>query len=483
MTARRGGGSKRGATLLAAPAFAGLLFIGAAPPAFGQTPPTTAAPEIAPLTVEAEIAATAAAHPDPAEASDALVVVAKRRFSEEDLTGARKTLEAAVVLAGRDTAAPPLALARALGVRSRLNFEAGDYPAAHADVEQALAIRRAASDPDEAEIATLIYDDARAWDAQGQNERAEAAALESYELRRDHLGQVHEKTADSLNLYANALTAQGRHAEADPAYRQVLGMYEVLHGPKDWHVAIVLSNLGNSLRRTGRGRQANALYRRAVAIAEVSGDKVLLAQCLNNYGWYLHTQGDGEKSEAQFRRAMPLAVQIVGPEHAFVGVLHANIGSALIDQGRYAEAEPEFARGLALLEKGMGADSPDIVETLSGYAATLAGLNRSDEAEVYFRRIRTITTARLAPAHPVALSGADGYAAFLLARDRPADALGELRGSLGQLTARSGGGRDWRTAVRGAGPLFERRVEASWRLAAFEQGDVAISATDRASTP
>lgn len=263
------------------------------------------------LSVESEIETVKAAHPEVGEASDALVTVARRRFSEEDLPGAHQTLDAAVGLAG-DTRT--LALARALGVRSRLNFEAGDYPAADADVERALAIRRGGADPDMTEIATLIYDDARAYDAQGMNEQAEAAALESYELRRDHLGQVHQKTADSLNLYA-----EGRHAEADPAYRQVLGMYEVLHGPKDWHVAIVLSNLGNSLRRTGRGRQANALYRRAVAIAEVSSDKVLLAQCLNNSGWYLHTQGDGEKSEAQFRRGLPLAIQIVGPEHAFVG--------------------------------------------------------------------------------------------------------------------------------------------------------------------
>ncbi len=445
-----------------------VILVSSAPVLAEPAPRPSAQTETSPVapSAEAEITAVRAAHADPAEASDALVTVARRRFSEEDLPGARRTLDAAVALTGDGQT---LALARALGVRSRLNYEAGDYPAALADVDRALVIRRAQPEPDIGEIATLIYDRARAFDGQGQNEQAEAAARESYELRRDHLGQVHEKTADSLNLYANALTAQGRHAEADPAYRQVLGMYEVLYGPKDWHVAIVLSNLGNSLRRTGRGRQAAALYRRSVTIAEISGDKVLLAQCLNNYGWYLHTQGDGRKSEAQFLRALPLAQQVVGPDHAFIGVLHANIGYALFDQGKFAEAEPEFARGLAVLEKGTGPDSPDLVETLGGYARTLAALQRSDEAEGLFRRVRAITDARLAPAHPEALKGADAYAAFLLDRDRPADALGELRGSLGQLTTRSGGGRDWRTTVRGAGPMFERRVEASWRLATLEQ--------------
>lgn len=147
-------------------------------------------------------------------------------------------------------------------------------------------------------------------------------------------------------------------------------------------------------------------------------------------------------------------------------MLHANIGSALIDQGKYAAAEPEFARGLALLEKGMGPDSPDLVETLTGYATTLAGLDRADEAEVNFLRIKAITDARLAPAQPVALGGADGYAAFLLDRDRPGEALEQLRGSLGQLTARSaGGGRDWRTTVRGPGRCSSAgsRPAGGWR--------------------
>lgn len=437
------------------------------------------------LSAASEIERIRADHSSPVEASDALAAAARRRFGEDDLSGARAALDAAVALnADADPAVDPsraLALARALGTRSRLNYEAGDYPGAVADAGRGLDLRRALPDPDPAEVATLIYDQARAHDGRGDNELAEAAARESYEIRRDHLGQVHEKTADSLNLYANALTAQGRHAEADPAYRQVLGMYEVLYGPKDWHVAIVLSNLGNSLRRTGRGPQANPLYRRAVAIAEISGDKVLLAQCLNNYGWYLHTQGDGAKAEGQFRRSLDLIVPIVGEDHAFVGVLRANIGYALLDQGRPAEAEPEFARGLAVLEKGVGVESPDLIETLGGSARALSALGRHEAAEVQFRRIDRIAGARLSPTHPEALKGAGAYAGFLLERDRPADALAELRTALAPLTARASGGRDWRTAVRGAGPLFERRVEAGWRLAALETGP-SVSA-DRSSSP
>lgn len=359
-------------------------------------------------------------------------------------------------------------LALPLNLLARIRIDQGRYPEALALIDRGLAVNSRAEPAAPIVQAGLLYDKAKAFDALGRNEEAETTARQSYDLRVAHLGQVHEKTADALNLYANALAAQGRYAEADPAYRQVLGLYEVLHGPKDFHLAIVLSNLGNALRRTGRGREASPLYRRAVSVAEVSDDPVLLAQCLTNYGWYLHTQGDGVKAEIQFRRALDLAIAVAGPDHPFTGVVHANIGHALSDQGRYAEAEPEFARALALLDAGLGPDSPDVVDTLAGYAGALSALGRPGEAEPLFMRARTITMARLAPGHPDSLTEANLFAGFLLDQDRPSDAMAELRTALDALLRRqtnSDGGRDWRTSVRGAGPLFERQVEAAWRLA------------------
>lgn len=438
-----------------------------AAPAVGQTP----APDAAAVqeTTGVEAARALGASGDTAGAVDAWITAASALMAADKVEEAAAAVEAATALS--ETAYGPTApeLIKPLGALARLRQEQGRYPEALALLERALTIG-ATGPADPVREAQLRYDEAKAYDSMGRNEEAETAALASYELRRVHLGQVQEKTADALNLYANALSAQGRHAEADPAYRQVLGMYEVLHGPKDFHLAIVLSNLGNSLRRTGRGREANPLYRRAVSVAEVSGDKVLLAQCLTNYGWYLHTQGDGAKSEIQFRRALALAVEVAGPEHPFTGVVHGNIGYALMDQGRYAEAEPEFALSVKLLEAGLGPDSPDIVDGMSGHAIDLARLDRPDEAEALFRRVLAITSTRLSPSHSDRLDQSDRFATFLLARDRPGEALDELRGSLGALIGQKGGadgGRDWRTSVRGAGPLFERRVEAGWRRAAL----------------
>lgn len=450
-----------------------LAVLTGAVPAGAQTlnGPVTAAP--APPTVDD--AKALAVSGDPAGAVDAYIAAASALLAADKVEEAATAVETATALAETTWGATAPELVKPLGAMARMRQEQGRYPDALALLDRALTIA-ATAPADPVREAQMRYDQAKAYDSLGRNEEAEHAAWASYDLRRVHLGPVQEKTADALNLYANALSAQGRHAEADPAYRQVLGMYEVLHGPEDFHLAIVLSNLGNSLRRTGRGPQAYPLYRRAVSVAELSGDKVLLAQCLTNYGWYLHTQGDGVASEAQFRRALALAIEVAGPEHPFTGVVHGNIGYALMDQGRYAEAEPEFALSVKLLEAGLGPDSPDIVDGMSGYAIDLSRLGRPDEAEVLFHRVLAITTTRLSPSHADRLDQSDRYAAFLLSRDRPREALDQLRGSLAALIGDQGDPRvdkvasqDWRTSVRGAGPLFERRVEAGWRLAAMTQ--------------
>lgn len=402
---------------------------------------------------------------DPQTAADALVALGIERYGVGDAVGAGRAVRAAVEVIEARLGPEATALSHPLAVQARLKLETGDYPGALADLERALALLQGA-DADPLERATLIYDRARAFDLMGRNEEAEVSARESLAIRRLHLGEAHEKTADSLNLVANALTAQGRHAEADPLYRQVLGLYEALYGPDDFHVAIVLSNLGNSLRRTGRAAEAGPLYARAVAIAERADDPVLLAQCLTNQGWFLHVTGDGAAAEAPFRQALALAIEIVGPDHPFTGSARANLGAALADQGRWTEAEAPFREGLAVHEAGVGADSPDLLETLTAYAAVLDRLGRGEAAEALYRRARTIAAARLPPAHAIALSGTEQYAGFLIHRARPGEAVSIMREGLGDLLGQQARGRDWRTRVRGARPLFARQVEAAWTLAA-----------------
>lgn len=404
--------------------------------------------------------------PDPA-ATEAeirtLITQSEARVEAEDPGGAEALVQQALTLAQAHADISPTARAMPLWALGRLRLDQGQYAAALDYGRQAFdVLQRPQVDP--LLYASIAYDQARAFDGLGQHTQTERMAQVSLDLRREVLGPVAEPVADAVNLLANALTGQARHGEADFAYRQVLGVYEVLYGPDDWHVAMALSNLANSMRRSGRFEQAEPLYIQAVKIAEEQNNPVLLAQCLINYGWFLHLKGDGLAAETAFRRALDLALQLVGPDHPFTGVARANLGYALSDQGRWAEAEGPFRDGLVILENRLGADSPDLLETLVGLARVIDVLHGPESAEPLYRRARDLTREQLSAAHGDTLEASEQMAGFLIRHDRSGEALQEVRLSLDALIRVSARGRDWTGRVRGARPLFGRQVEAAWNV-------------------
>ncbi len=208
--------------------------------------------------------------------------------------------------------------------------------------------------------------------------------------------------------------------------------------------------------------QAGAAYARAVGIAEGVDDPFLLAQLLNNYGWYLHLTDRDVEAQPVFERVLAMAVELAGPEHPFTGIARANLAITLSGQGRHAEALPLFAEALAVLEPGLGADSPDLVTTLEERAWALAETGDHAEAEILYRRAQAIVAARLAPGHPEAVRLAGSTADFLSDRGRPGEALAIIRPARRDLFARSGMALEGGDPLRRAAPLFARQVRASW---------------------
>lgn len=396
----------------------------------------------------------------PEEASDAWIEVARLRLSTDRPDGAEEALARAVSVIEEARGDRDPALVRPLQIQGRLFYIQGRYEAALTNIGRARALLEGRSDP--ALVAELLFEEGRALDALGRFAEAETAARVGLGLRMDLLGPDDPLTADTLNQLANALMAQGRFAEAEPVFRRALAIYEGAYGRDSDTVALVLSNLGNVLRRTGRMDQAGAAYARAVGIAEGVDDPFLLAQLLNNYGWYLHLTDRDLEAQPVFERVLALAVELAGPGHPFTGIARANLAITLSGQGRHAEALPLFAEALAVLEPGLGADSPDLVTTLEGRALALAETGADDEAEALYHRSRAIAAARLAPGHPESVRLAGNMAAFLMDRGRPEEALAVIRPARRDLFTRSGMALEGGDPLRRAAPLFARQVRASW---------------------
>src|SRR5258708_6661394 len=71
------------------------------------------------------------------------------------------------------------------------------------------------------------------------------------------------QTAFNLNHQALQLNRQGRYAEAESLYREVLAIHEQILGPSHSEVASVLNNLGDTYRLEGRWDEAEVMLARA----------------------------------------------------------------------------------------------------------------------------------------------------------------------------------------------------------------------------
>lgn len=204
--------------------------------------------------------------------------------------------------------------------------------------------------------------------------------------------QTHPVSADPARAFerAQALEGEGRAAEAESLYRELLasfpGQPPLLHRlalllkgrgalteaesllrraiaavPGE---AVLHNNLGNVLRAGGRSADAVAIYRKAVALDPSYVDAHY------NLGICLEDLGQSEKALAHHRCAVELQPDFA-PARTRIGVL-------LRDQGKLDEALAEFDRVLA--------SNPEQFEALYYRGLTLGAFERFDDACVDLER-------------------------------------------------------------------------------------------------
>ena len=100
----------------------------------------------------------------------------------------------------------------------------------------------------------------------GRHADAEPLYKQAMEIRRTALGEGHPDYATSLNNLAELYRAMGRHAEAEPLYKQAMEIRRTALGEGHPAYATSLNNLAELYRAMGRHAEAEPLYRQAVCI-------------------------------------------------------------------------------------------------------------------------------------------------------------------------------------------------------------------------
>jgi Flp pilus assembly protein TadD len=175
---------------------------------------------------------------------------------------------------------------------------------------------------------------------------------------------------DALHKQIIELERAGKYAEAVPLAQRLIGLQEKASTPG---VANTLNTLAYLYLQQGRHADAEPLYRQLLAIREIAfgPNHPDVAQSLNNLAYLYTENGRYADAEPLCRRSLAIWEKALGPEHPNVGMSLNSLAALYEKQGRYADAEPLYQRSSALQERALGPVHPDVAVSSNN----LAGLN------------------------------------------------------------------------------------------------------------
>lgn len=287
------------------------------------------------------------------------------------------------------------------GVANYRHSTLGDYTAARALFERALAIREKVLGTEHRDTTISMNDLAGLLWAQG--DLASARPLFERTLAiRETVGAKHPATATSLNNLAILLRAQGDVAAARPLFERALAIRESVLGAEHPLTAISLDNLAGLLRAQGDFAAARPLFERALAIQE----KVLGAEhrdtaiSINNLAGLLQAQGDLIAARPLYERALAIEEKVLGAEHPTTASSLSNLAVLLRAQGDLTAARPLCERALAIREKVLGGEHPATATSLNNLARILHAQRNLAAARPLYERALAICEKSLGAEHP-----------------------------------------------------------------------------------
>lgn len=173
----------------------------------------------------------------------------------------------------------------------------------------------------------------------GKRDAARDSYFESYELRKQHIGENAKETLDSYVRYADALERLGRHDEAQKILEAVVAKND--NGNALYpNVGAARINLATVYIGQGDYTKARKLLTELTELThgEDSDFKENVAIGLNNLGHLLVLEGNPESAETHLRQAEQLFQELHGPKHPTTLKVKYHIARALKAQGRAEQA-------------------------------------------------------------------------------------------------------------------------------------------------
>jgi CHAT domain-containing protein/tetratricopeptide (TPR) repeat protein len=236
----------------------------------------------------------------------------------------------------------------------------------------------------------------------------------------------------SLNNLAAVLQAQGKYADAEPLFRDVIDMSKRMFKGDNANVAACVNNLAFVLFARGKYTDAEALFRDALDMRKrlFKDDHPNVLQSLNNLGVVLQAQGKYADAEPLLRDALEMHKHLFKGDHPDVATRLNNLATVLHARGKYAEAEVLLRDVLEMHKRLFKGDHPSMARSQNNLATVLQARGQYAEAEGLFRDALDMHKRLFKGDHPNIAQGLNNLATVLQARGQYAEAEGLFRDAL-----------------------------------------------------
>ena len=292
--------------------------------------------------------------------------------------GEAETLHREALHLRRSAGAATLPVAESLNNLAGIHLDRGGYGEAREGLSEALRIREAVLGPEDALTLQTRSNLAIATWRTGEHAQAIRILRDSVAGLRKLRMEAREDLELALSNLSMFHFAAGELEEAEPLLKEALDVMRGRLGPAHPKVASAQQKLAVLLHHQGRDAEADATWEQVLAIRRASPTTArVLGRTLHEYGVFLVDTADLARAEESLREAADVLEPLASEDPATFGRAQVALGQCLIRAGRNAEAASPLRVGVEHLEKAPGATSQELAAA-RGWLAQIAGRDRVD---------------------------------------------------------------------------------------------------------
>ncbi len=298
---------------------------------------------------------------------------------------------------------------------------------------------------------------------------AEAAYARAVELQRADPAGDQALLADSIAGIAAALDARGHHAQAETRLREALALLPRTEVQRERELRMT-DNLAGAIMSQGRFAEAEGIYRQVVA-ARRARDPLSLANSLSNLSVALSYLKRLDEAAAVQQEATALRRANLPADHPDIALSESVLAGIEEERNGHAAALALRRTAYERYRRALGDDHPRTAGAAEDLALAIA-YTRGDvkEMDTLLTRARQVIL-RLDPDSYARITNASYLATTLMAgREQLPRVRALLRESVSGIQRRVAGFRDFgpeaQREMRMYSPIFGQQVQAAWLLAA-----------------